>query len=337
MTHDPLLNFHAERLHHFLHCWHAGGAPAAGVSAEAAAYYLLEHAGMLRRYAGDDEVTAGLKDLDAADRAKLVRDACAFMGGIGLANKCRQLVGGENPDAEQVHLLSQVLEGRDELETAVSLAREVAGPLTQHDAAVQRGLTDARARLDEIDKVLEAHRGLTALACRELQGVFARIDPTIRQGLNLRRYWWFDLFREEPVWVRLARQLIAGLRFRPGPVAAAAETPDVAALKAQLEGASATVADDPNVTLAFDLVPWPADPTRLQWRIWLSGPAGAWQRYAAVVARLPGADEPLRAPLTAPGLALIPLDHATQRLLAGGLGSVRLALVDQEGAEHPVE
>lgn len=347
MNDKNLRRFHADRLQFFLRGWHTDGVPDLGLTAESIAYYLLEHGGMLYRYTGDDEVIASLKGLDAADRVALVQKACAYMRDGQLANQCRRVLGEQDPDSEQLSFLGSILVRRDGLETSLSLAREVAGELITTNSQVLADLAGVRCWLDELDKVLQEHQGVTRVACLDLRGLYAQLAPVVRQGLNLRQYWWFDYasFYPDEVqtrpsqarWSKLLQRIICRRRQLAGLVSASATDREFAALQKSFQGMSVAVAGDQEVTVAFDLSNWPDAPTRLQWRVWLVGPSRVRQRYATLVVDLTGGNQPLSVPLIPPGLALVPLDYETQRLLAGGVGAIQLKLVDQQGTEHLVE
>jgi hypothetical protein len=135
----------------------------------------------------------------------------------------------------------------------------------------------------------------------------------------------------------LGRKILPPFLPRLVPARAAAGDRELVALKERLASLTASVVDDAEAVVAFDLEPQGGYPGRLQWRVWLLGPAHARERYTAVVAHLPGASEPIRAPVIAPGLALIPLDDDAQRLLVATTDPIRLKVVDRQGAEHFVE
>jgi hypothetical protein len=214
MTDAGLIQFHADSLRKFARCWHSAEAAAAeGVAAPEAAYHLLEDAGLLYRYTADDRWLAPFVRQAPADRKRLITAACAFVGGLALAEQARPLLAAEELGPGQWDAVEALLARRDALEVVLDLAKRLAADLLDPpDAEVLQGLAGACCVAAAFDDELLARPDVAALASRALLG----LRDQLRTPPDPRQYWWFGLAQEADE--AAENDTVAGwLGLRPAP------------------------------------------------------------------------------------------------------------------------
>jgi len=177
---------HRAALRAYVGFWYDPDARPDGMSAPEAAYYLLLHAGMTARYAGDPDVLAGLKTAVGDDRRRLLLDGCRYAAGLTLGRAAERLLD-DALESEQVEQLIDLAVARDGAEEALRAARALADdPADRADPEVRLALARAAAAASAPDEFLRPRPDLRAAIADQLEPLRDAAGP----ALDPTREWW---------------------------------------------------------------------------------------------------------------------------------------------------
>jgi hypothetical protein len=193
MTDEEFLRGHLEYLKRYVEFWAFPELREdAMVSRNSAAYHVLDHAGMLFRYTGDERCISGLVQQPETETRDMVLSACRYVSGFTLAETIRRDFTQDVFREGRMMQVEGILMSRDALETVLWLAtRLTAGMVAQGDAELRRALAQARCVAAEIDDALLARLDAVTVASRALMGIYGFIKVE-----EFKRAWWFTKARE---------------------------------------------------------------------------------------------------------------------------------------------
>lgn len=188
-----LLKFHTQSLREYAECWQSSALRTTiDISKEEAAYHLLEHAGMLRRYTADEVSIRGLKELTEKKVVELVMSVCKYISCITLSERINELVAKDFLESEEIEEVEAILLDRDGLQTVIDLASELVRKLLNEHSEVVIALADANCVAAEIDDLLLSRPDIISVASRPLEPFL----QLIKTHLDMEKYWWFAKARE---------------------------------------------------------------------------------------------------------------------------------------------
>lgn len=137
--------FHTRSLKDYSECWKSlERRQLMKMSTGEAAYHVLEHAGMLVRYTGDENHLRFLTELSAPERRALILAACDYVAEMVLPTRVEQLVKCEALDEEGLEQLEYLYVQRDGLGTVLNLARGLAQDQFGDDAELGDAFEESR-------------------------------------------------------------------------------------------------------------------------------------------------------------------------------------------------
>lgn len=180
-----------ELLDRWLHLWRDATACAEAESTPAeAAWCVLQHAALARRYTGEDTIREGIEKFADEERYALVVQACAYGRGNSLTDSVAALVRKDALDAADMALAEDILLQRDALQQTIDFATTLGRPfVAAGDRDLARDLMALRARAAEADEQIRSRPDIFAIAGRVLQP----LRETFRVPVDEAREWWFGL------------------------------------------------------------------------------------------------------------------------------------------------
>jgi len=187
---EALISFHASCCAECYEAWFGSDQDEQDLECQHTAALLLEHAGKLHRYTGDDNVLNGLFRGSPDDRKRLVRAACLGLSAADTVELMNALSKLDDLDEADMLAVERALQLRDSLDVVVSRARSIVWDslTTETDFSLLRAIAHAAAQGDLLDKALQTIPEAVAAAMPALEGV----RVVIKTGIDTSTQWWFQ-------------------------------------------------------------------------------------------------------------------------------------------------
>ena len=201
--HDPLIQFHAELLHEFHIAWSSLQQYSDEVDElDRTAHFLLEHAGMLYRYTGDESLRREMLAKPETERKALAIHACRYPKVEETQDFLVSLATIEDYDDDELHELQAALKLRDSLEEINRWAHILTFDLCCRgfDIELAKALAYITTQNDALDHALHAIPEYVLPALE----VFAGIRELVKISIP-KEAWWLGDAR---VWLEEANHVL---------------------------------------------------------------------------------------------------------------------------------